>query len=523
MTRATVAALLIVIAPLSAVAGPETLTVGAVARGILDPRVPGVLETWRAALKDPRPELRAAAARAVNVSGVRNLAAETVAALKNETDPEVRVELLRAAVVVAAPGADLDLIASLRDGREATALATSLLRSRGSATAAAQLETLRKAGFRPGSRYVEKLLGERGLRERLARAALDGADAGLWSAVLAAGEGEQPLLGEELLGDGLRAANAALREETLWYLARRATGGTASLRTAVSSPLPAPDAPLSERLAQELAARALGDSPREVVGWIASLKSKEPLLPELDLHAPSGDRLLTKDERKALKGVSRRGRRTAARDQPGMWLLGGFPAGYREGVLTSAGCTPGKEVLGGVEITFKPDGRPRTLALMPYQLDKACQDAIRILAASSLVPDNDPVPGEPALLQVNFEPEFLACVDERQRHTPLPVAGARKITEPRKVRNVPPVYPDGAKRKGVEGIVILEAVIFRFGVRPGGEGDPRRAPRAGLAGDEGRLPVAVLTRVARQCRGAGRHDGHRQLPASLRRRTMCVA
>jgi TonB family protein len=458
------AAVLIALAATPAAAASETLSVGAVAKGILDPRVPGVLGTWRAALADPQPELRAAVARAVNVSGVRNLAPQIAAALKSEADPGVRIELLRAAVVVGEPGADLDLVASVRDAGEATALATSLLRVRGSATAVVHLEALRKAGFKPGSNYVEKLLGEKGLRERLARAALDSADTGLWSAVLSAGEREQPLLAEELLLDGLRAAEPALRRDTLWYLARRATGGTPALRTAVSSSVPAADAPLRERLPRELAARALGEAPRAVVGWIASLESKEPLLPELDLRAPSGDRLLTPEEKKALKKVSRLSPRPAPRAAPAMWVLGGFPAGYRDGVLASTKCTPGKEVVSGVEVMFKPDGRPSSFALLPSQLDKACQEAIRILAASSLVAATHPVPVEPALLMVILEPEFLACADEQHKATPpWPVGGARKITEPRKVHNVPPVYPVGAQQKGVEGVVILEAVISASG------------------------------------------------------------
>ncbi len=37
------------------------------------------------------------------------------------------------------------------------------------------------------------------------------------------------------------------------------------------------------------------------------------------------------------------------------------------------------------------------------------------------------------------------------------------IKEPRKIKNVPPWYPDSAKRQGRQGIVVLEAVISATG------------------------------------------------------------
>jgi TonB family protein len=467
MMHATLAAMSIVLATAPA-ASPGAPTIGSVAQGVLDPRVPGVVETWRAALKDSRPELRAAAARAVNASGLRNLGPEIVEALQVEGEEGVRRELLAAAVVVRPASEDALLVAAVRSPLEASTLANSLLRSRGGPSAALHLEGLRQRGFKPSPRYLEPLLAENGLRERLARTALESADGQLWSAVLSAGEREQPLLGEGLLMDALGAPSSELRQKTLWYLARRVTDAgprTAGLLSAVAGSVPAPDAPLQERLARELASRALGQSPREVSGWIASLKAKEPLLPELDFRDHSGDRLLTKNERKALQDVARFGLRPAPSGKvPAMWVLSGFPAGYRDAILESTGCKAGREILGGVEILFKPDGRARSIGVMPDLLDKACQDAVRTLAASSLVPAHDPVPGEAVLLFVILDPEFLACEAEQSvQASPVPAGGTAKITTPTKIKSVPPVYPEAAKRNGVQGLVMLQAVIAASG------------------------------------------------------------
>jgi len=46
---------------------------------------------------------------------------------------------------------------------------------------------------------------------------------------------------------------------------------------------------------------------------------------------------------------------------------------------------------------------------------------------------------------------------------PQPVRVGGDIKEPRKIKNVPPVYPETARRAGVEGVVVLECLLSPAG------------------------------------------------------------
>jgi protein TonB len=46
---------------------------------------------------------------------------------------------------------------------------------------------------------------------------------------------------------------------------------------------------------------------------------------------------------------------------------------------------------------------------------------------------------------------------------PAPVRVGGDIKEPRKIKNVPPEYPEKARRAGVEGVVVLECLISQAG------------------------------------------------------------
>lgn len=164
----------------AAQAVPPAPTVGQVARGIPTAAQPATRGLWGAALRDPRPELRAAAARAITVTGAP-LADELAAALAAETDPVAYHEELRALVTLRPPARDAELVAGLKTADQAATAAVVLGRARG-AGAFAHLAALRKAGLDGTDAMAEAALGA-GDYDGVAAAALVTGDAELWAAV----------------------------------------------------------------------------------------------------------------------------------------------------------------------------------------------------------------------------------------------------------------------------------------------------------------------------------------------------
>jgi periplasmic protein TonB len=118
-----------------------------------------------------------------------------------------------------------------------------------------------------------------------------------------------------------------------------------------------------------------------------------------------------------------------------------------------------------------PPPRPHTVA--------PARDAAPVSAPDTIEPEASPVPPGPivegALPEGAFGPPTGAptgTVGEPARippppppaesHGPLRVGG--KISEPRKIVHVAPVYPPVAQAAKVEGVVVLEAVIDERGV-----------------------------------------------------------
>lgn len=98
---------------------------------------PRVLSRWAEALKDTRPEVRAAAARAINVSAAVTLVPDVAAALAAETDVPAAAEQAAAVAALGGQARHHELrAAAQRDARLAPAVAAALARSGGPQAAA---------------------------------------------------------------------------------------------------------------------------------------------------------------------------------------------------------------------------------------------------------------------------------------------------------------------------------------------------------------------------------------------------
>ena len=102
---------------------------------------------------------------------------------------------------------------------------------------------------------------------------------------------------------------------------------------------------------------------------------------------------------------------------------------------------------------------------------------------------------------------------------PPPVQAVRvggQIKEPKKLKDVAPVYPDIAKQARVQGIVILECTIS-----PQGKVTDvkvlRGIPLLERGGDRRGEAVGLHAHPAERRAGAGHHDGHGELQAVLSR------
>ena len=108
---------------------------------------------------------------------------------------------------------------------------------------------------------------------------------------------------------------------------------------------------------------------------------------------------------------------------------------------------------------------------------------------------------------------WAACPTPRLRPQAVRVGG--QIKEPKKLKNVAPVYPDIAKQARVQGVVILECTIS-----PQGKVTDvkvlRGIPLLDAGGHRGGEAVGVHADPAQRRARARHHDRHRELQALLR-------
>jgi TonB family protein len=153
--------------------------------------------------------------------------------------------------------------------------------------------------------------------------------------------------------------------------------------------------------------------------------------------------------------------------------LSELPRGLVPDLLAVTGCDGTKPgVWGGAEITYKPDGRPLKVGYFDTNSSlEQCQSAARLLFMTALGP-RIPVPRRSGrhVSFVRLDGEGVACAQtSREPSAPKGVpewTGVRVgagIKEPKKTKNVAPIYPASAKQRRADGVVIIEAVISASG------------------------------------------------------------
>jgi protein TonB len=466
----------------SALARP--LSPGSVALLVEHKSEPAVREGWAAALKGERPEVRAAAARVIHTSGEALLVADLVTALAKEADITAAVEEVRAIGSLSNANTDGALLAAGRRlGPPVVDVAADVLGRMRGVDALAHLASLRSAGLTSaGYSYLARMSARRGPEgvTQMAQAALRESDPQAWGAALEEARTAGSTIDAALMKSALGMEAPLFRALAYWHLAREVDRGSALLPDVMAALTSTPEAMGTEpgdvdtRFAFEVLQRAQGRAPREVGGWMARRSEGRMPFPS---GFPYGEAILerlTAAERKLLnlpdvKDVKPARKRSPRGDaDPVIGLTTAFPRGFAADVIAVTGCKPHPRDLAAAVIRYGPEGRPRNISLFESQMTPNCQEASRTLLLSVLAPPGDTSPS--AVVVVPMSPEVLACGEDQGA-----AAGAKRpdqgeaariggpIREPKKLVNVPPIYPEAARQARVSGIVILETVLSPSG------------------------------------------------------------
>jgi protein TonB len=432
----------------------------------------------RTALQSSDAGVRAIAARIVDVGRIVALESDLVSALTAEQDDRVAADMLRAALRLNTPSS--------------RAAVTSYLPHGGPAALQAYAEHLARVA---PDRLIDELpmlmtrlvdidnhlhdivlmAGEqhRDARERLMRTWMTHASGPIWGRLLnrLPSPPDDPAE-NRMLVDALASADGDVRQETAW----RVVSWLAANQTVAASVLDAAAASVDgagdwETLARELVRRTRGAEPvdrsavlqqfgadhsgdvsatarlpqwsvaeqrivRTIVGDTDSSKSKDASPPPVAMMATA-----------------------RAVDAP--W------PGFFTSLFDAAGCkktsTP---TYGGIAISYSSDGRPMRVSLDHGSLSPACQSALAAVARIVEIEDTAAAPSDAQQwLILTTQRDVVACADEPEppeSNITYPVH-VRIEKDPKRKKFVQPVYPEAARRAGLEGTVTIAARLSTTG------------------------------------------------------------
>lgn len=449
---------------------------------------PASQERWAQALRDPRPEVRAATARVINASRTASLVPNLRNALATEQDDDAAGELIRALAVLAGAEEDENLLAAAKRLGKGTdeIVAEALARSRGPGLARdfSRLRglVLSEAGKR---RFV--LLATRGEAAHLvpaAAGALRDGDPELWTGLLGLARDTMVSLDPGLLTAALGADSGRIVAEALWHVALtfpNVAEMPAALREAAEAALSRTEGDVEADLGTELVARLLGRKPVERTERIARLLKDPATFRRNSELRHRAAKLLTPAERAALEPKSHsvhtapgepkersRERETSAHaSQKRLFrTIADFPKGFVGDVLAVTGCDPRKasDLGSAAEVVFGLDGSPQKVALLDKK-PSPCESAARTLLLSTLgLRDRPTRPEAPETLLVPFQTGFLSCLaEDGADDESAPIDASGPIEAPKKIHHIAPTYPSAALRDRRQGVVVLEATIGKTG------------------------------------------------------------
>lgn len=428
-------------------------------------------------LTHPRADVRAAAARVVLAVGLGGLLPRLTGALQTEVSRDTFAELTRAVAILGGPAQDDSLVASwARLGPDAAPAAIAFARVRGPAALGA-LEAVRSLPPRAVAAFVEAARPDAATLDRLLEAAVTTPAPVIFRAGLAAARAGRVKPAEARLVAGLAPDRPAeMRLEAARAALTGWTGESAlapALVAALSQPAPFADDPasLDAVVMRELADRLAGRRTSAGQVWRDQVEAPGALLAGL-LASKGVQGLLTSRELRQLQRTLPDAGRGGPPDLPpaapseAVQLLDSYPRGFIPGVIAATGCDIGKARRQGIgagagELVLRGDGRPLRIAPIDTGVTATgCDHATRVLLMTHVVDRPPAAEQERRIAVVPFDGDYLTCRESQDEDLAEAAdMSAARITPPRKIRHVNPVYPDAAQRARVQGVVVLDATI----------------------------------------------------------------
>lgn len=459
----------------------QPLSPGAVALLVEQPTDPRVQKRLTEALADANPAVRSVAARVVLVTGSKGQTPGLVRALSKETDPETAAEEVHALLTFLGAAADEQgLTAVKRLGQGVVVGMTTALARRSADDLLSQIPALREAlGMRRSfaSAFVVAAVQHPDRATVIARAALADDNRQTWELFLGRLRENAVAVDERVLLEALTSADETVRQVSVWHVTRAVIAGDGFSDEVLKAMAPgdgsaatAAAAVTWEGFGRELLARVQGRSPsaRDWAGLLTTKKYGVPLEAYAYLtKAEVGAMGIVRADKEAgqLKQTMKTGRReqqdVRARTMTTR-TFDVFAPGLMSGLMEATGCRPsvdGRFVAG--ELTYREDGRPKSVRVIDEGLSKACQRAGRVAMVLSIASTSQPVhPAFTDIIVFLFDRPFMTCADRPRTFAP---SGAKAFTPSGVKKRVSYEWSPVMSRLPVDGVVWLSAVVSQTG------------------------------------------------------------
>jgi TonB family protein len=127
-------------------------------------------------------------------------------------------------------------------------------------------------------------------------------------------------------------------------------------------------------------------------------------------------------------------------------------------------CPPETGKVGVVDVTYRPSGQVRGVSMVDATWPDGCADVLAMTAALDVAPAHRAIDkARVDRLVIGLRPGDLTCDRSTAVAEAVPQMVGTRLTAPKKIRNVVPVYPPDMIKARVQGIVLAESLITTSG------------------------------------------------------------